>query len=337
MFGSEVLEVAIGIVFVFLLVSVLCSALREGIEAWMKTRAAYLERGVRELLHDHEARPDGLARAVFEHPLVYGLYATPYRPGAAGPRPPIFVRGRGLPSYIPSRNFALALLDIAARGPVAAAGAAPGASDAAAPVLSVALARQNVAKLGNPAVQRVVLTALDAAGDDLARAQAAIEAWYDSGMDRVSGWYKRATYWIIFWLGLAVAAALNVDAIAVGRHLYRDDAARAAIVAEAERAAGDTAYLARSRAETRAELDALRLPIGWPARAGTSWPAAVPGWLITAIAATLGAPFWFDLLNRIMVIRSTVKPHEKSREESSEDRQPAATRGGGVAAERAAG
>jgi len=39
------------------------------------------------------------------------------------------------------------------------------------------------------------------------------------------------------------------------------------------------------------------------------------------MAATLGAPFWFDVLNKITVIRSTVKPHEKSPEEASEDRQ----------------
>ena len=45
------------------------------------------------------------------------------------------------------------------------------------------------------------------------------------------------------------------------------------------------------------------------------------GWLITAFAATLGAPFWFDTLNKIMVIRSTVKPTEKSLPEGSEDRK----------------
>jgi len=43
---------------------------------------------------------------------------------------------------------------------------------------------------------------------------------------------------------------------------------------------------------------------------------------VTTLAAMLGAPFWFDVLNKIMVIRATVKPHEKSREEGSEDRQP---------------
>jgi hypothetical protein len=84
----------------------------------------------------------------------------------------------------------------------------------------------------------------------------------------------------------------------------------------------------------RGDLDALRLPIGWTKAplirhdshgkilsTDGEWLEAIAGWLVTAFAASLGAPFWFDLLNKIMVIRSTVKPHEKSPEESSEDRQ----------------
>jgi hypothetical protein len=47
------------------------------------------------------------------------------------------------------------------------------------------------------------------------------------------------------------------------------------------------------------------------------------GWILTAFALSFGAPFWFDTLNKIMVIRSTVKPREKSQEEASEDRQRA--------------
>ena len=41
MLGSEILDVAIGLVFVYIVVSVICTAVREGIEAWLKTRAAY--------------------------------------------------------------------------------------------------------------------------------------------------------------------------------------------------------------------------------------------------------------------------------------------------------
>jgi hypothetical protein len=43
------------------------------------------------------------------------------------------------------------------------------------------------------------------------------------------------------------------------------------------------------------------------------------GWLITAGALSLGASFWFDMLNKIMVIRNTVKPQEKSQIEGSKD------------------
>jgi hypothetical protein len=41
---------------------------------------------------------------------------------------------------------------------------------------------------------------------------------------------------------------------------------------------------------------------------------------VTAIAVSLGAPFWFDVLNKFVVVRSTVKPREKSQEEKSKDR-----------------
>ena len=56
------------------------------------------------------------------------------------------------------------------------------------------------------------------------------------------------------------------------------------------------------------------------------WFMAGAGWLITALAVMLGAPFWFDVLNKFMVIRSTVKPREKSQEEGSEDRSRPARR-----------
>lgn len=65
-----------------------------------------------------------------------------------------------------------------------------------------------------------------------------------------------------------------------------------------------------------------------------SWGRVLIGWLVTAFGIMLGAPFWFDVLNKFMVIRSTVKPHEKSPEEGSEDRlsRPAAWPGGPAAA-----
>ena len=83
------------------------------------------------------------------------------------------------------------------------------------------------------------------------------------------------------------------------------------------------------------QLRSLGLPIGWddksdPKRNFTGWTWKGDqggwweqlqwhwlGWLLTALAISLGAPFWFDLLNKFIVIRSAVKPHEKSPEEES--------------------
>lgn len=319
MFESGILDVAIGLVFVFLLVSLLCSAVREGIESWTKTRAAYLEYGIRGLLHDLGGT--GLAGKFYNHPLIYGLYAEPYTPGRVEPRPGLLTRGKNLPSYIPARNFALALLDMAARGPQTDGTS----SNPGAPVLSLASVRANVLLLQNEAVQRVLLTAIDSAQGDLERAVASLEAWYDSGMERVAGWYKRSTQWIIFWIALFVAIAGNIDTLAIANYLYRNDAARAVLVERASAAVADAAALERSYQQSQQALAELQLPIGWgaaaPAKtasAGAARPthigslvAALVGWMLTALAATLGAPFWFDVLQRVMVIRNTVKPRRE--------------------------
>lgn len=328
MFGSITLEVVVGIIFIFILVSIICSTIRESIEAWLKTRAAYLEHGIREMLHDKKA--EGLARSFYEHPLIYSLYTSSYIPGSDSKRPSILAKGGDLPSYIPAKNFAVALMDIAARGQDTDAVS----SHPDSPIISLDTVRMNIMNLDNPFVQRALLTAIDSAQGDLTKAQENIEAWYDSAMDRVSGWYKRSTHWILFWIGIVVAIGLNVNTITIADYLFRNDAARTALVARAEAAAKDTSVVNLKYNEARAGLDSLNLPIGWSAgwgaprrgnEAGSTgiWNnffGPILGLLITVLAATMGAPFWFDLLNKVMVIRSTVKPHEKSQEEASEDR-----------------
>ncbi|HYW10993.1 MAG TPA: hypothetical protein VE871_03525, partial [Longimicrobium sp.] len=172
-------------------------------------------------------------------------------------------------------------------------------------------------------------------------------AWFDSSMDRVSGWYKRRTQRVLFLIGLVVAVLLNIDSFGIAQFLYRDKPTRDALVAQAAAVSQQTDFVTQPRSveQIRASIDSLRLPIGW-ARDSTGEPYRVSpigrhdvrrnetwgkwfadllgasgGWLATAFAVSFGAPFWFDLLNKVMVVRSTVKPHEKSPEESSEDRQ----------------
>ena len=319
MFGSLMLDVAIGMALVYLLLSFVAAAVREGIESWLKDRSKFLRRGIAELLRD-----EGLTTDLFNHPQISALYRGTYEEAT---------QARQLPSYIPARNFALALMDIAVRG--RDANAAGEASAGSAP-LSVAAIRQNVTRIGNPAVQRVVLSSIDLSGGDFERARVGIEQWFDSAMDRVSGWYRHRTQRILIFTGIIVAMIANVDTIRLAHKLYNDPGQRQLAVAMAGEIAkepppaqgGQPATTAGgARADSLAgvmikRLDALELPIGWPdASFGRDWYMRILGWFITGAAISLGAPFWFDLLNRMMVIRSTVKPHEKSPEESSEDRQ----------------
>jgi hypothetical protein len=53
----------------------------------------------------------------------------------------------------------------------------------------------------------------------------------------------------------------------------------------------------------------LALPIGWVK--GSFGPTTILGWVITALAASLGAPFWFDLLNRFVNVRASGKAPEE--------------------------
>ncbi|HYG62225.1 MAG TPA: hypothetical protein VEL74_06565 [Thermoanaerobaculia bacterium] len=310
-------------IFVYLLFSLLCSAIREGIAGLLKTRAVHLQRGIQRLLHD--SAKNGLADTLYKHPLISSL-----RRGDKDNR-------WNLPSYIPAKSFSLALMDLAVRGKDLANTASAGP---AAPWISLDGLRASIQNLENVQVQRALLPLIDSAGGDLAQAQANIEAWYDSSMDRVAGWYKRRTQAVLFAIGLGASALINVDTIKIATTLYYNDTLRDAVVARAADADQDALRQANA-SQLYAQLDQFDLPIGWDddARPWSAPPAGRPesawwrlapilGWLITALAVTLGAPFWFDLLNKIMVIRSTVKPHEKSPEESSEDRQkPSSSQG----------
>ena len=443
------LDVAIGMTFVFLLISLICTAMNELLEALLKNRARDLENGLRELIGTSKVpeagagagKPETHLEQFYQHPLVNSLFSDAYRAGT-----------RKLPSYIPARTFALAIMDVVltatpttksgatstatnekalgntdanqagpnpaapAPGSPAPGSPAPGSPAPASPNLLAAF-RDAITKLPNDLnLKRALLTLTDAAGNDIAAARANIENWYNGAMDRVSGAYKRRVQAIIFAIGCVSAVALNADALAIFKSLTNDSALRDSVVAAASGykatvVPGDTGgTTAQSKAVLDAsltQLEALKLPIGWDwgtkttveqakadaatavtqakrnsakavaqakgdsekvkqavtdsartvaqakansatavaqartadakAAAATAsmisnkelaipstklgWLQKVVGWLITGIAVSLGAPFWFDVLNKFMVVRSTVKPHEKSLEEPSEDRQ----------------
>jgi hypothetical protein len=337
MFGSAILDVAAGIVLIYVVLSMLCSALKEGIEGWLKTRAAYLDRGIREILSDING--NDLTAALYKHPLINSLFFGDYSKTQVAEKPHFFSRGHGLPSYIPSRNFALALLDVVARGPSDIN--IPPASPS--PLPSLQDLRTRVSHMANPCVRDALTVAIDTAGNDFAVAVRNVEAWYDSVMDRVSGKYKRASQSILLILGFAVAAGFNINTLAIADYLYANPPQRAAIFAQAEATAKEGAEGLATIDKLNDTVAAMKLPIGWSACARpancsdaspeTLWEgylAPLLGWMLTAFAISLGAPFWFDVLNKVMMLRSTLKPREANAAPVPIMPVPASTAGAGV-------
>jgi len=321
MFGSVILDVAIGIVFIYVVLSMMCSAIREGLEAFIKSRSAALEYGIRELLH--EVSSGQLTEAIYNHPEIYGMFAGSYQPTGRTQPPWWFTSGKNLPSYIPSRSFALALMDLIARGPVSVPGAtaAGGVANGRAmnsDLFSLPLIRANIRSIQNPWVERALLTAIDTAGADLNAAIRNVEAWYDHAMERVSGRYRRSSQFVLFLIGLVIAAGFNINTLEIADYLYRNPTERAALVAEAEALSQTPGDANHNFSDVLNRVQNMRFPVGWPAVDSSAvgsggaeflaWTLRGFGWLLTAFAVTLGAPFWFDVLNRIMLMRSTVKP-----------------------------
>ena len=206
MFGSDLLEIGIGMVLVFLLVSLICSAAREALE----TRHEDPRLGSRARDRRASADPEGtgLTKAFFDHPMIVGLFGGTYEPAKlkayagrvrGGPWQVDVPQGRWhLPSYIPSGQFAAAILDLVVRGPVPTEPPTKDAPPAPPPPLSVASLRETAGSSHNEQVKRAMLSAIDYADDDIDKVKANIETWFNGTMDRVSGWYKRRTQMILF-------------------------------------------------------------------------------------------------------------------------------------------
>ncbi|MDB5468971.1 MAG: hypothetical protein JWR84_531 [Caulobacter sp.] len=359
MFNSDVLEVGVGLVLFFLLASLIASAVREMIETALKTRAMELERGIRELLDD--PRGHAMAKSFFEHAHIYSLFAGVYDPEQLKPRGQGFEMPRAarrrLPTYIPAGQFATTLIDLVGRGsgswpyPVnSAAITLETLRQRAAGLHSPRLQRAVLSAIDHARDLTEVRKNLE---EWFNGTMDRVSGWYKR---RTQYWLLAigVVAAIVFNLD-----ALTVADRLINDHSLRAAAVAHAEKITGDGKPMPQADLAKLRGELSGmgypigwryvpwKSDGkpapkvlgyeIQLPLPAPQTClrfdenGCAHTKAVglgevlgmiTGWLITAAAISFGAPFWFDVLNKIMVIRSTVKPREKSRDEGSEDRQP---------------
>jgi hypothetical protein len=293
--GIAALDVLIGLFFLFFLLSIVCSAVNEGIATTLNLRAKTLERGIRNMLVSDEA-----VKAFYEHWRVQVLFMHRR-----------LLPGNRHPSYIPARIFALTVLDTFAPP----AGRVPSHD---------LLARAKSALGGAPSgtARGLLQDALDDAGGNIQRLQLALERSFNEVMERASGWYKRRVQLILLAVALVLVGAINADSFALAQRLWKDDALRSSVVAQAIHTVNQNRAICAKQAGDKTPADVaarcidqvkqLGIPLGW---SGDTSPHSffdglgkVLGLLVTAFALTLGAPFWFDLLGKVAQLRGSGPP-----------------------------
>ena len=248
----ESIDVAAGIVFVYLFMSILATIGREAFEGFMKRRARNLEKGLVELLCDHPA-PKGsgatsgyeILKAFYDHPLIMSLYRGRYNI----PPKRTFTQGRQLPSYIPPSHFAYVVLDV-----LAEAGGQNSSGQ-----LDTQTILNAADGLNNRRLAKMIQFAINNSGGDIDKSRQFIEAWFNATMDRVSGWYRLETQTILFWISLVACVVLNVNTVVIADSLWRSPSLRKTLEVQAE-----AYYNGRPSA-----IDSLQPPVtNMPATAG---------------------------------------------------------------------
>ena len=309
LFNSTILEVAIGVIFVYLLLSIMCTAANEWIAAMTRRRGETLRRGIAQLLSDQPvAGGQELLQAFYAHPLIKSM-----------------MHDKNHPTYLSPRNFSATLTDIITD-----------AKDGRLAFNDVLTAVNN---LPEGEVKRSLQALLRRSDDDLVQARLAIEGWFNDAMDRVSGWYKRRTQVWTIVLAAVLTLVANADTVQIARKLWTDPVLRAAVVEEAKaraqkpRPTVSVEYkdeddptnptITRNEGNELSDKDreVLGQLVGWHSNWRETWSWLTPlGWLLTILAISMGAPFWFDMLNKIMNVRFAGKsPDERAKTPEKSD------------------
>jgi hypothetical protein len=355
MFGSNILDVLIGAVFIFLLLSMATSWFTEFWAQVFKLRAKHLKDYLRYWIDD--GKMSGYVDQLYNGRVIGALYKK---------RDKAFLKDRQGPSFISAGDFLTAIFEQAIdldEGQIQ--------HSFADFKRYITFDTQIPDKLKKPllAIMSEASAKAGSEADKLVLARAEIEKWYDSIMDRTEGYYKRFVWWVGLFSALLLAVLSNIDTIAISRALWESQELRLSVAATAtefartteelgftlEDGSGDTpgelAYNALQEVGNTLDLmESTNLPLFWkftdPAEVEDdpynqnfylvfgsfgSAVAKIGGILLTATAASFGAQIWFDLLRQLVNMRGA-GPKPEGDENEKTDGLPGPSGGSGYTA-----
>lgn len=315
MFGLDMLDVMIGLVTVYLSFGIACTAFVEAISSIADMRGRNLRNGLSEFFKGAISKERGEEKsfvdAFYAHPLVMTLSKG----------------NKGRPSYIPTEIVGRVVASLLNDSDTADS-------------LKETLEALPGSKPGDNRIKDLLLDFYIQTKGDVIGFRDKVEEHFDLSMDRVAGWFKRKTQYVAIGVSIVLVGFANVDSIDIASSLTSNPEARAALVQSAEKILTQKqaieAQLEKTSNLTKTSLDAVKkkteeaqsaydnavskleqtgLKLGWEKESERKidWFSKIVGILVSALAVSLGAPFWFQILQRFMQIRGAgATPRKKS-------------------------
>jgi hypothetical protein len=340
---DAILEVAIGLVFAWLILSVATMEIQNWIGNRLGTRSKFLEDSILDMFKNEKSLVDQF----YNHPAIKELSKYDKK-------------GRlKKPDNIPSPVFAEVAVEVLLNAGKKGEEVPPGTMS-----LDAIQNGINQAKSLNPELSRLIdrifptkatesvgatggSTRIGDVDQKVGEYRKNAEKWFDNVMGSASSWYRQNALTWAFGIGLVLAVAFNIDTINITEQLWREPTVRQALVAQAPSFQLTTGT--DNISQVPGYFDSLSMPVGW-----TSIPAADPsvckgfltfttegniayyagnecrvlanipryndiggwvlkllGFVISAFAARQGAPFWFDLLRKLVNLRGSTQPKQE--------------------------
>jgi hypothetical protein len=332
MTGNIAIDIAIGLIFIYSLYSLLATTIVEFISVSFQLRSRNLKRAITRMLDDEDK---GVLAADFnKSPVIKYLSSARFSK---------LFKVNTYPSYIEPCSFSQALIYVLKNG---------NKGDEA--------IQASLEKYSHTETGKHLLFLYNEAKGDITRFTQLVESWFDSTMERSSGWYKKNMTYITLGIALIIAMLFNIDSFKIIGKLSKDSNAREQYVQMAgqamssdafnnstpvfdsslkQRLLNDTALfnylgndstalknavndsigaaISQIQKKTLVRMDSLYIisqqsqnilsfkRTNKPSWVFNSWNNFL-GCLVTALALSLGAPFWFDLLNKLMKLRSSI-------------------------------
>ncbi|MHC5938924.1 hypothetical protein [Nostoc sp.] len=381
-----VVDITVGLVFIYLILSLLASEIQELIATFLQWRAKHLKNSIELLLaggseteESDITKARNLVQKLYNDPLINTLnqqakekIEKQFRENTKSSNKKALGEKQSAPSYLPSETFAITLLDTLKIPQLINYVKHP--SDEVQINLQMILASYKELQAGiNDPNSESYKTIQTIYGDidqefrdfvnqelpndvpdslinslrvlaqrsrikigdlteEINQFKNEVETWFDRSMDRASGVYKRNAKGVAIIIGISIAILTNTDTFHLINRLSQDSVIRSAITQSASQRAD---YINDQEARSKIEklLGNASVPIGWQninqqfePNSGNVlliriWQAfrLICGWIVSGLAIAMGAPFWFDILNKFINVRNAgPKPAAYTKDQPSQ-------------------